>query len=196
MSHSPEQRNIDVALVDSHDCERLGELHYKTHKWSFNYFASPAWITSRDCQSYVKFWCTYLSKQETSEKTWKAEKGNGIVGTVSIIPLERSSKYFQPRFHQNIAPEHVACLRLMYVDPHEQGKGIGRILMDTVKNYMRSQGYQLATLITHVENKKACAFYQRMGWELDEKFTTLVPEFFPEPEAMRQRVRYRYLLHR
>lgn len=84
----------------------------------------------------------------------------------------------------------------MYVDPDEQGQGIGRILMHTVKLYMRSKGYRLATLITHTENKNARAFYQRMGWELDEKFSTQVPEFFPEPEAMRQRVRYRYLLHR
>jgi GNAT superfamily N-acetyltransferase len=191
-----DQGDIIITPVDARDCDRLGELHYKTHKWSFKPFASQAWIKSRDCQSYVQFWCNYLANQDPSERTWKVEKGDCIVGTVSIIPLERSSKDFQPSTQHHIAPEKVACLRLMYVDPDEQGQGIGRILMHTVKLYMRSKGYRLATLITHTENKNARAFYQRMGWELDEKFSTQVPEFFPEPEAMRQRVRYRYLLHR
>lgn len=194
MSHRSTHDDITIGLAVLNDCESIGDLHFKTHKQSFSKFASPSWIKARTNPSYIKFWCDHLAKQDPSERTWKAERGGCIVGTVSIIPLERSTKIFHPRYHHGIAPRRMACLRLMYVDPDEQRNGIGRILMEKVKGYLSSTGYQLATLITHVANKEARSFYQRMGWELDEIFKAQVPEFFPEPENMRQRARYRYLL--
>lgn len=184
---SDDQLVIRTAVAG--DSKRLAELHYLSHTTSFADFAEEAWVLSRDFADYLKLWRKYLADQAASERTWLAESAGTVVGTVTIMALANSSPIFRPK-SSHIPDSATACLRLMYVHPDWLRQGIGQRLVAGTEGFIRNQDYQAVSLITHAANQKARAFYQEMGWSLDEVFNSQVEEFFEEPAAMRQRARY------
>jgi ribosomal protein S18 acetylase RimI-like enzyme len=48
----------------------------------------------------------------------------------------------------------------------EEGRGIGRGLMDTARDYAEADGYRRLWLITTKDNTRALRFYQRWGMDL------------------------------
>lgn len=184
------QFHQSLIRADHNDCKALGTLHYRVHAISFKEFAASDWIDERTQSTYERYWCAYLEEQHPDERTWKVEHRDEVVGTVSAIPLMRSSDAFRPKTLEHIPEDKIACLRLMYVEPELQGQGIGRALMRQVLGFMRSNQFQAGSLITHATNENARGFYERAGWLLDEIFIAQVSEFFPEPDEMRIRARY------
>ena len=183
--------SFDFRSADGDDCEAIARLHHLSHTTSFRRFAAREWVEARELNDYQAFWCGYLEKQPTDERTWVASIGDEVVGTVTIMSLINCSALFRP--HGDVAiPDHkIACLRLMYVHPDYQGKGIGRQLMSAAILFTNLAGYRLATLITHAANRNARGFYEHSGWELDALFEKQVEEFFEDPASMRKRARYR-----
>jgi GNAT superfamily N-acetyltransferase len=57
-------------------------------------------------------------------------------------------------------------LRLLYVEPAFQGRGIGEMLVRTCVAFSRSVGYKRITLWTHSVLKSARRIYARHGFEL------------------------------
>jgi len=66
------------------------------------------------------------------------------------------------------APIH-ACLTSIIVDPHAQGRGIGRALVAGVDDFMRQQGVSCYRLDTRAANSGARAFYTRLGFHEHEQ---------------------------
>ena len=58
----------------------------------------------------------------------------------------------------------VAKLRMLIVDPHARGLGIGRRLVDQCVHFARQAGYRKITLWTHSQLKAARAIYQQAGF--------------------------------
>jgi GNAT superfamily N-acetyltransferase len=52
----------------------------------------------------------------------------------------------------------------LWVDPPEQGRGVGKLLLDHALSRMRSDGYRVATLDCIALNHRARRFYEREGW--------------------------------
>ena len=52
----------------------------------------------------------------------------------------------------------------IYVDPHSQGRGIGRALMEAAVRGLATRGFAEAILWVFEENAAARRFYERMGW--------------------------------
>ena len=172
------------------DCKPLAKLHFLIHTTSFAEFAEQQWVEARKIEDYFALWCEYLNEQPERERTWIAEIRSKIVGTVTIMNLESSSRLFRPSSLEPPYRSKVACLRLMYVHPDFQRQGIGRALLEASDRFLQMQGYQAASLITHAVKESARAFYEQMGWRLDEIFKQQVEEFFEEPARMRLRARY------
>ena len=181
---------LNIRAAGVADCEAVAELHYLSHTTSFVDFADENWVESREYSEYHTFWCDYLADQPGKERTWLAELGGAVVGTVTIMALENSSPIFQPTSAGDSHDWEAACLRLMYVHPDHLRKGIGQALVGRAINFLETQDYEAVTLITHAANRRARAFYERMGWALDEVFNQQVDEFFEEPAGMRRRARY------
>ena len=75
------------------------------------------------------------------------------------------------RFYPSVDPDddqgRVATIGSMYLDPEFWRKGIGRRLMETVLETAKSHDFTETTLHVLASNKRARAFYENLGWELD-----------------------------
>jgi ribosomal protein S18 acetylase RimI-like enzyme len=50
------------------------------------------------------------------------------------------------------------------VSPEFQGSGLGELMMKAAESAARCNGFRLMTLGVHVDNVRAVAFYERIGW--------------------------------
>jgi ribosomal protein S18 acetylase RimI-like enzyme len=182
--------SINIRRANNKDCENIAALHYRCHSISFQAFADLRWTNKRDLEQYRGFWCGYLENQPANEITWIGNSNSHTIGTVTVKPTAQSSQAFHPKSIHGDNINRIACLRLMFVNPDHQGNGVGTSLMRQVIDYMSDNNYRLGTLITHRANLRARRFYERLGWQLDELFSSQVSEFFPEPAHMRNRARY------
>lgn len=60
-----------------------------------------------------------------------------------------------------------AALAGIGVDPHDQGKGIGKQLLHKFEDAAKSKGVNKITLSVHSENVSARSLYERCGWSVD-----------------------------
>jgi GNAT superfamily N-acetyltransferase len=62
------------------------------------------------------------------------------------------------------ADEETGEVAFLYVDPDEQGRGTGRLLLDAVLERLRAAGHQHARLRTEERNDGPRRFYEAAGW--------------------------------
>jgi ribosomal protein S18 acetylase RimI-like enzyme len=55
----------------------------------------------------------------------------------------------------------------IYVDPEDQGRGVGRALLETGLRGLQARGYAEAILWVFEANAAARGLYERMGWAAD-----------------------------
>lgn len=88
----------------------------------------------------------------TAESCWMAEMDGQIVGSVFVV--KQSAE--------------VAKLRLLLVEPHARGLGIGARLVDECIRFARQKGYKRLVLWTNSNLVGARRIYERAGFVLTE----------------------------
>jgi ribosomal protein S18 acetylase RimI-like enzyme len=58
-------------------------------------------------------------------------------------------------------------LFLLFVDPAQEGRGVGRALLEAAHDALRAAGCDEAFLYTHEQNERALAVYARAGYRPD-----------------------------
>jgi DNA-binding MarR family transcriptional regulator/GNAT superfamily N-acetyltransferase len=119
---------------------RQGMLYATEYGWDGTYEALVAEILA----GFVK------NFDPTTEQAIIAEKDSVVVGSVFLV-------------HES--PE-VAKLRLLYVEPHTRGLGIGRSLLQACIEAARARGYRTLTLWTNDILVAARRLYQAAGFRL------------------------------
>ena len=87
---------------------------------------------------------------------WVAERDGVIVGYTSAGPARDED-----------APDGSAELYALFVDPGEQGRGTGRVLIDHAEAALRERGFARAHLWVIAEAPATRGFYERCGWAPD-----------------------------
>ena len=93
------------------------------------------------------------------ERCWIAERDGEVVGSVFVVKKSAS----------------VAKLRLLYVEPHARGRGLGRRLVDECVRFARAAGYRKLSLWTQndlqaARHLYALAGFRRVGGQPHESF--------------------------
>ena len=121
------------------------------------------WVVQRHGELYAREWgynarfealvariaADFLDRFDpVRERCWIAEKDGERVGSVFLVKHSAT----------------VAKLRMLIVDPHARGLGIGRRLVDECVRFARQAGYRKISLWTHSQLKAARAIYQQAGF--------------------------------
>ncbi len=130
---------------------RTGDIGWVTQRQALLYEREYAWdwtfegLVARILGDFV------AGFDAAREDAWIAELEGAVVGSVFLM---RSSD------------PATARLRLLYVEPHARGHGIGRLLVDACIARARAIGYRTLTLWTNDVLVAARAIYQAAGFVL------------------------------
>ena len=119
---------------------RQGLLYAQEYGWDMSFEALVAQIAAQFVQNL----------DPVKENAWIAEADGQVVGSVFLVKVS----------------DDIAKLRLLYVEPHARGLGIGQRLTAECIAFARAQGYKTLTLWTNDILHAARRIYQAAGFSL------------------------------
>ena len=122
--------------------QRNGVLYNQQFGWDGGFEALVAGI-------YQEF---HDLPAEPAKSLWVAERNGRILGSVFVIPFERSAE--------------TAQLRMLYVEPEARGMGIGTLLVKQVVAFAREHGYRRVKLWTQESLISARKIYSAQGFKM------------------------------
>lgn len=123
--------------------ERHGALYAEEYGWRGGFEGMCAGIVS----DFVKQFDPNL------EKCWIADVDGLRAGCVFLVKDDAKAR-----------KADVARIRLLFLEPHARGLGLGRRLVEACVNFAREKGYRRVTLWTHKELSAARAIYAKLGF--------------------------------
>lgn len=131
---------------------RVGDLGWLTHRNGVIYNQQFGWDAGFEALVAGIYQEFHDLPPSPAKNLWIAERNGKILGSVFVIPFERSTE--------------VAQLRMLYVEPEARGLGIGTLLVKQVVAFAREQGYKRVRLWTQESLTSARKIYASQGFKL------------------------------
>jgi DNA-binding MarR family transcriptional regulator/GNAT superfamily N-acetyltransferase len=128
----------------------LGDIGWIIHRQALLYQREYGWNAQFEVLLAEIFAGMMQQFDPVMERGWVAERAGEVVGSVFVV---RES-------------DTVAKLRLLYIEPHARGLGLGHRLVDECIAFARSKMYRRLTLWTNDVLKPARRIYAAKGFRL------------------------------
>ena len=131
---------------------RIGDMGWIVHQEGLGYALEFGWdgtfeaLVARIVDDFI------TSFDPRRERCWIAEVDGQNVGHIFLVKHPNESD--------------TAKLRLLWVEPHARGMGLGHVLVEECISFARSAGYKKVTLWTQSSLKAAHRIYQKAGFRL------------------------------
>jgi ribosomal protein S18 acetylase RimI-like enzyme len=119
----------------------------------FSEFELPEWRSKEEIdQANHSFLDQSMKDPEAGSAIFIAEEGGAFAG---FVHLQSQTDYF--------TGEKYGYISDLAVVKEFEGRGVGRILLETAEDWTRSNGYALLTLYVFAGNTRARQVYENMG---------------------------------
>lgn len=173
-----EKMDIKISLAQPDDAKSIQEIFYKT--WLDTYPNKEFGITVEDIEDKFKDALTEEKLKKRIETIINPPEGQTL-----FVAKDRNNILGVCRVEKNNQGNR---LRLIYVAPEFQGKGVGSLLWNQAKTVLDMSKDTVVDVVTY--NTKAIDFYKKLGFEdtgkrfSDEKFTMKNGATMPEMEMV------------
>ena len=133
------------------DAEAIARVHVRTWQGAYAHVFPADQLANLSTEPRVRLWAEYLPRDDAG--IFVSESDGVVVGFVSVGASRDAAGEGE--------------LYAIYVDPDHWGTGAGRELIRTGEEWLRSHGFQRATLWVLADNPRARRFYEIAGWSLD-----------------------------
>ncbi len=133
------------------DAQTIGDVSFRS-------------ATDENLAYHVEWWTYYLGDEARAAgyQMFVAELDGSVVGFTMVGPLKGYDFIDEAKCLG--AEEEVAVLYSIHVDPTCIGQGLGKDLMVTSVDHLRTAGFRVVVLDTDVTRERARRFYETGGW--------------------------------
>jgi ribosomal protein S18 acetylase RimI-like enzyme len=159
--------HLNIRDAFREDALGIATVHVETWQASYAGILSESLLVQMDSLEQVRSWDTLLQRPDTGTRILVAELGdytsqpNQIIGFGSCGPAREASTEERTRTGEVFT---------LYVLPDWQGRGVGKLLLDTLLGCLTADGYPNARLWVLGENPSRF-FYEHAGGQLIDERT-------------------------
>lgn len=148
------------------DAEALAEVHVASWRAAYRGLMPDAFLAGLAPEDRLDRWRRRFSEAGTRIIVW--EEGGRITGFCFGGPCR----------DPDTDPRRCGEIYAIYLRPEAWGKGAGRALFEAASDDLRARGFKELVLWVLRGNRRARAFYERMGLVPDgaDKLKTMLPD--------------------
>ena len=153
------------------DLTGVGTLHHRSRVAAYQDFIPMDALTMFPAEALESWWTERWSYERDTHLLTVAERDGRLVGFTYVGPYQdpdadEVTSTAAPDESGTPVAEHAGLgeLYAIHLDPAEQGRGTGRILMRDALTKLHQRGWREAGLWVYAENARARRFYERGGW--------------------------------
>jgi ribosomal protein S18 acetylase RimI-like enzyme len=137
------------------DLEALSEIIYASHVGSTDAALNTTYASRRHCRHFVE--------------TLVLRAGCGPFDAAASFVAEREGRPVGVLLASQLSPSNGHICQVS-VEPGAQGEGLGRALVSAALRSFAEQGLGVSSLSVTVDNTRAYALYERLGFRLSRRF--------------------------
>jgi L-amino acid N-acyltransferase YncA len=158
VGHSGIKPLATIREARKEDAQAIADVLVKTWQAAYQGHVPQSYLNGLTLEKTEDFWRETLSRSRSPRfQTFVAVLDERLVGILSMGPSR----------DEDLDSKSTAEVYSIYVLPDNWRRGIGRSLMETAMEEMRTQGLRAAILWVLETNVRTRRFYEAAGWRSD-----------------------------
>lgn len=153
--------SIKVRAAKEKDAPRIAEIHVETWQHAYRGQVPDAFLDNLPSTlgDRTKKWQETLQKKQRGMRVFVAEMGKQIVGFCIVNPCR----------DEDMDNKTVGELGAIYIDARYMNRGVGSALQKEGLSFLKTEGFEKATLWVLDTNEKARTWYESKDWKVEGK---------------------------
>ncbi|BAN26046.1 GNAT family N-acetyltransferase [Caballeronia insecticola] len=150
---------LTVRLARPDDAAGIARIHVRAWQAAYRSIFPAAYLDSLSIPKRRALWAELIARG--MPRVMLAQRNDVIQGFIAWGASRDNDK-----------GQADAEIEVIYIDPSQWRRGVGRMLIDEAINAAASEGYREVTLWALEENVQGLRFYKALGFALDGVFRT------------------------